>query len=233
MLMGECGVIFDLDGTLIASEGVYLRAWKAAARELGVKMTAGLYAEFVGLNRADTIARLGEVWASCSLAGRFVDLSQLRYDQMVREEGHRLRPGVKTLVEFLASRRMRMAVATSSHRRLALETLGETGLSAYFSAVVGGDEVVRGKPHPESYLEAASGIGVPSMNCVAFEDSAAGVRAALDAGMTVVWIPELAVGASPDDARVRTYPDHAGAIAFFAVRAGPAPNGPDAFGFSA
>lgn len=68
MLMGERGVIFDLDGTLIASEGVYLRAWEAAARELGVEMTAGLYAEFVSLNRADTIVRLGEVLASCSLA---------------------------------------------------------------------------------------------------------------------------------------------------------------------
>jgi HAD superfamily hydrolase (TIGR01509 family) len=233
MPMSARGVIFDLDGTLIASEGVYLRAWKEAARELCVQMTDELYAGFVGLNRADTVALLGEIWASQGLAGQFVDLSQDRYDQLVREEGHQLRPGVKVLVEFLASRRMRMAVATSSHRRLALQTLEETGLNSFFAAVVGGDEVARGKPHPEIYREAASRIGAPSMDCVAFEDSAAGVRAALDAGMSVVWIPELGVGASPDDPKVHRYPDHAVAIAFFAERSGPAPNSPDAFGFSA
>jgi len=220
MLMNERGVIFDLDGTLVASEGIYLRAWKAAAGELGFQMTEELYVEFIGLNRMDTIARLGKVWASCRLAEQFVDLSQARYDRLVREEGHRLRPGVRALVEFLASQRMRMAVATSSHRQLALDTLSETGLDSYFAAVAAGDEVERGKPDPEIYLLAAARIGVPPTHCVAFEDSFAGTRAALDAGMTVVWIPELGEGLFPPDPTVLTYANHAEATALFAQRPG-------------
>lgn len=113
-----------------------------------------------------------------------------------------------------------MAVATSSSRELALETLDETGLSAFFAAVVAGDEVERGKPHPEIYLSAASRIGVPPAHCVAFEDSSAGTRAALDAGMNVVWIPELGDGFPRPDPRVLTYRDHADAIAFFVPRPG-------------
>lgn len=214
--MNQTGVIFDLDGTLIASETIYLRAWKATARDIGVQLTDALYVEFIGLNRADTISRLGKIWGSVRQAEQFVDLSQVHYECLVRLEGHRLRPGVKTLLEQLASKKIRMAVATSSHRRLALETLQATGLAHFFAAVVAGDEVERGKPHPEIFLAAAFRMGVPPEHCVAFEDSFAGTRAALDAGMTVVWIPELGDGLFLPDSRVLTYANHADAAALFA-----------------
>jgi HAD superfamily hydrolase (TIGR01509 family) len=185
---------------------------------MGVELTDALYAGFIGLNRMDTVTRLGEIWASSCVAAQFVDLSQTHYDRLVHDEGHQLRSGVTTLLEFLKARRLRMAVATSSHRSLALKTLEDTGLSYYFAAVVAGDEVERGKPHPEIYLTAASRIGVPSAHCVAFEDSVAGARAALDAGMTVVWIPELGDGLSSPDPKVLRYRDHAAATALFAQK---------------
>lgn len=197
-------VIFDLDGTLIASETVYLRAWRAAAHELGEAMTNELYVRVMGLNHADSIARLGQEWSSQARAEEFVNLSEWHYARMVEMEGHRVRPGVLELLDALESRGRRLAVATSTRRHLAEETLAAIGLEKRFNKLVAGDEVVRGKPDPEIYFLAAKRLGVSPIRCLVFEDSPAGVQAALVAGMTVIAVPELPLSASMFDGRVLT-----------------------------
>jgi HAD superfamily hydrolase (TIGR01509 family) len=155
------GVIFDLDGTLVASESTYLRAWYQAAETVGRGMDDALYARLMGLNRADTIRQLGEIWAAPALAQRFVDESQRVYDSLVAGEGHLVRPGVLELLDHLASRGLPLAVATSSHRQLAKDTLVAADLAKYFQSLAAGDEVTQGKPAPDIYLLAAARLGVP------------------------------------------------------------------------
>ncbi len=215
--MSCSGVIFDLDGTLIASERKYLRAWHQAARDTGVKMTNELYVGLMGLNRIDTIIRLMGIWASSSKATCFVDESQRQYDRLVAVEGHVLRPGITILLDHLAAKNRPLAVATSCHRRLALQTLRDTGLARYFKAVVTGDEVEHGKPDPEIYLSAAAKLGIEARHCVAFEDSYLGTTSALGAGMKVVFNPELENGSSEltKNAQVFRYSNHAEAVELF------------------
>lgn len=213
--MSLAGVIFDLDGTLVASETTYLRAWRLAAEEHGRVMDDALYARLMGLNRADTIRILGDFWAAPGLAEKFVDDSQQHYDRLVAEEGHTVRPGVRELLDHLASRRLPLAVATSSHRQLAEDTLGATGLAKYFRALAAGDEVTQGKPAPEIYELAASRLGVPPARCAAVEDSVAGATAAIAAGMAVVLVPELQMAGSPPVRVAGHYADHHAAIGFF------------------
>ncbi|QCC78702.1 HAD family phosphatase [Nocardioides daphniae] len=98
------------------------------------------------------------------------------------------RPGARELLAELAASGVPCALVTMSYRSLVdpvLEALGDQG----FSAVVTGDVVSRGKPHPEPYLKAAAGLGVAPEACVAIEDSDTGARSAAAAGCTVLCVP--------------------------------------------
>jgi len=215
--MSYSGVIFDLDGTLIKSELNYLRAWRRAAYKTGVKVSFDLYVGLMGLNRIDTIIKLTGIWRSSSKATCFVDESQRQYDRFVAAEGHILRPGIETLLDHLVAKNRPLAVATSCHRSLALQTLRDTGLARYFKSVVAGDEVTHGKPDPEIYLSAAESLGIEARNCLAFEDSSQGTTSALRAGMKVVLIPELENDTSEltKISDVVRYANHAEAIELF------------------
>jgi HAD superfamily hydrolase (TIGR01509 family) len=97
-------------------------------------------------------------------------------------------PGAVEAVESLA-RRFRLGLASSSNRPLIDAVLAHAGLEDLFEVTVSSEEVPRGKPAPDVYLEAARRLGVPPSRCAAVEDSANGIRAATAAGMSVIAIP--------------------------------------------
>lgn len=216
--MNPEGVIFDLDGTLVASERIYRDAWRQAAREMGIELTDEAYARLIGLNRHDTIVQLAGIWAGRTHAESFVDLSQRHYDAMVAKQGHVVRSGVRPLLDHLARQKLPLAVATSSARQLALDTLAAVNLAGYFPVVIAGDEVALGKPHPGIYLEAAARLGCNPAGCVAFEDSVTGATAALRAGLQVVLVPEIRSPAHAQLAAVTHLDDHMAAINLFPPR---------------
>lgn len=189
--------IFDLDGTLISSERTYLHAWQAAAKECRRDLSRALYLRLIGLNAASTITALASVWKSSAEATRFVEKADQHYARLVKLRGHAIRPGIVPLLKRLAALRFRLAVATSSARKLAADTLAATGLAQYFDSLVGGDEIKRGKPSPEIYLCAAARLKTAPTSCVAFEDSTAGLAAATSAGMFTIVVPELAKPVMP------------------------------------
>lgn len=207
--------IFDMDGTLIASEIYYLQSWRDAARELGRPMTDALYAQMLGWNEPDTIAGLAEIWASRADAEQFIRSADRHYRRIARESGHVVRPGVLELIDTLGRRGLKLAVATSTARQLAIETLDVAGLLAHFPVVVGGDEIRRGKPDPEIFLLAASRLGVDPAACVVFEDSQAGTRAAATAGMDVILVPEILAPSTPTPHAWRTFNSHHEALTLF------------------
>jgi beta-phosphoglucomutase-like phosphatase (HAD superfamily) len=85
----------------------------------------------------------------------------------------------------------RLALASSSNRRVIESVLTTSGLDRYFEAVVSSEEVARGKPAPDAFVEAARQLGIPPARCAAVEDSGNGIRAAHAAGMRVVAVPNL------------------------------------------
>jgi HAD superfamily hydrolase (TIGR01509 family) len=99
--------------------------------------------------------------------------------------------GAVAAVERLAAR-YRLALASSSNRALIDAVLELAGLARYFQVTVSSEEVARGKPAPDVYLEAARRLGVEPARCAAVEDSHAGIRAAQAAGMRVIAIPNAA-----------------------------------------
>jgi HAD superfamily hydrolase (TIGR01509 family) len=113
------------------------------------------------------------------------------FEEYVDKHGVPLKPGVTELLGDLSARNVPLAVATSTRRIRARELLQQTGLAAYFRALVGGDEVPRGKPAPDIYLEAVRRLGINPKVSFALEDSHAGVRAAHAAGLNVLMVPDL------------------------------------------
>jgi len=98
-------------------------------------------------------------------------------------------PGAGETVRRLADDGYRLAVASSSNRELIDAVLRRLELAALFEATVSSEEVGRGKPAPDVYLEAARRLDVPASRCAAVEDSASGIRAAREAGMRVIAYP--------------------------------------------
>jgi HAD superfamily hydrolase (TIGR01509 family) len=113
------------------------------------------------------------------------------YDAIVEREGVALKAGVHEVLDWLDEASLPRAVATSTRRVRAQAKLATAGLLGRIDALVGGDEVPRGKPAPDLPLEAARRLAVAPQACVVLEDSVPGVQAALAAGMTVFMVPDL------------------------------------------
>ena len=110
--------------------------------------------------------------------------------QTVERRGIELKPGLIEMLDFVEQQRLTAALATSSEAEYADLTLRRSGLLDRFAVVVSGDRVTRGKPAPDIYLEAARQLAVSPADCVAFEDSEAGIRAVAAAGMMGILVPD-------------------------------------------
>ncbi len=186
-------VVFDMDGLMLDTEPLYKRAWQAAGVELGYTITDELYVTLIGRPNREGERILLEGLGEDFPLEPFRDLWHHRWIDIVTREGIPVKPGLVDLLNALDERKVPRAIATSSgpsYVQLSLET---TGLASRFSTVVTGDQVSRGKPAPDIFLEAARRLDVPPTECVAFEDSEAGITAAAAAGMAVFAIPDLKI----------------------------------------
>lgn len=194
-------VIFDMDGLLLDSERVALRFFEQAATELGAPWSAEVGLSMVGLNSRDSngliLKAFGDDFPIDALRERFGEL----YEAAIAAGDIPLKPYVRELLDHLEAARIPCAVATSTRRTRAEAKLARVHLLPRFQALACGDEVSRGKPAPDIYELAARRIGVEPRDCLALEDSNAGIRAAVSASMAAVMVPDLL----RPDADIRRY----------------------------
>jgi HAD superfamily hydrolase (TIGR01509 family) len=180
-------VIFDLDGVLIDSEPV----WEQARREYVARHHGRWQPDsqdrLMGMSTPEWAAYLsGELGVERPpevVAEEVVELVGERYGEQPP-----LLPGAVAAVRRLGAR-WRLGLASSSPPRLIDLVLSKAGLDELFEVRVSTEEVGRGKPAPDVYLEAAARLGEPPAACVAVEDSSNGVRSAAAAGMRVIAVP--------------------------------------------
>ena len=180
-------VVFDLDGLLIETEEIWDEVREALVRERGGRWTDSAQRDMMGMSSSEWSRYLHE---ELGLEESPEELNRLVVERMA--ERYRanlpLLPGAVDAVKRLAAR-WPLAVASSSNRPLIDLVLELSGLAPCFRATVSSEEVARGKPAPDVYLEAARRLGVAPGDCAAVEDSESGIRAAKAAGMRVVAIP--------------------------------------------
>lgn len=188
-------VIFDLDGVLMDSE----QLWNQAKEDL-VRCTGGRWREdapqaMMGMSSPEWAAYLRSE-LGVALDQDAINRAVVRRMEELYRERLPLLPGAVEGVRALA-RRWPLGLASSSNREIIDLVLGLAGLAQTFSATVSSEEVKRGKPAPDVYLEAARRLGVDPGQCVAVEDSSNGLRSADAAGMTVIAVPNAHY--PPDD----------------------------------
>jgi HAD superfamily hydrolase (TIGR01509 family) len=182
-------VIFDMDGLMIDSERVSLACWSQAARELALPFTDDFWLGMVGLGDRDCEQRLRQHTDADAVAALFARCHDL-YEERT-QQGLPLRPGIVEILQLLQAHGIPRAVATSTRQPRASRKLAATGLLAYFDHVVTSSDVAHPKPAPDIYLLAAQKLGKDPARCLALEDSPAGIRAAVGAGMTAIQVPDL------------------------------------------
>jgi HAD superfamily hydrolase (TIGR01509 family) len=180
-------VAFDMDGVLIDSEPVWAAAREQFARESGGRWEPDTQERMMGMSSPEWSRfmheELGVPIAPAEISASVVERLASRYREHVP-----LLPHAREAVERLAER-WPLAVASSSNRPLLDLVLELAGLSHLFRVTVSSEEVPRGKPAPDVYLEAARRLGVEPASCAAIEDSTNGILAAAAAGMPVIAIP--------------------------------------------
>ncbi len=186
-------LIFDLDGLLIDSEPTWFVVEGSFLAELGHTWTREDADSCMGQGTPNTL----RIWQQ--RFGVKVDIArdtELIVDRMIaRASEMPLKPGARELVSSARAAGLRLAVASSSPRRLIEAVLRATKLDRSMDAVVSGQEVPRGKPAPDVFLRAAELLGVEPAACVVLEDALAGVKAARAANMRVLAVPTVAADA--------------------------------------
>ena len=180
-------VVFDLDGLLLDTEQVWDEVREALVRERGGRWHDRAQADMMGMSSHEWSRYLHEELGLPEPPEELNRLVVERMDERYRD-GLPVIDGAVHAVRRMAER-WPLGLASSSNRPLIDLALDRMGVADLFHATVSSEEVERGKPAPDVYLEAARRLGVPPERLAAVEDSASGIRAAKAAGLRVVAIP--------------------------------------------
>lgn len=180
-------VIFDLDGVLVDSEQLWNRAKEEYVHATGGQWREDAPEAMIGMSSPEWSAYIRDELGVDRPASEINRAVVLRIEELYRAELPLL-PGAVETVRAM-ERRWPLGLASSSNREIIDLVIEEAGLSGAFVATVSSEEVARGKPSPDVYLEAARRMGVDPHRCVAIEDSANGLRSAHAAGMAAVAVP--------------------------------------------
>ena len=180
-------VVFDMDGLLLDSEQVWDDVRENLVRERGGRWTDRAQADMMGMSSPEWSRYLHE---ELGLPESPEELNAEVVRRMLARYAERLPliDGAVEAVERLAAR-WPLGLASSSNRELIDRALEVSGLGRFFRLTVSSEEVARGKPAPDVYLEAARRLGVDASACAAVEDSRSGILSARAAGMRVLAIP--------------------------------------------
>ena len=196
------GVLFDLDGVLIDTTELHYRVWDEFARRGFTPTREQLLA--TNGRRADETIRL---WLGSSLSDQDVIAitadREMYFNHLLATESVPAVPGAAEFVASLQRAGVPIAVATSATPENARLSLARVQMASKFRVVISAADVAQGKPHPEPYLKAAAGLGVPATACLVIEDSVSGIRAGKAAGAKCLAIattfpPQSLADESPD-----------------------------------
>lgn len=185
-------VIFDLDGTLVDSEPNYHEASRRLLASYGVDgYTWERHADFIGISTEDTLAELRREYRIEAPVAELLDVLNRHYLELARARTE-VFPRMRELVVALRAAGNPLAVASGSSPAAIEAALAGTGLDALIGVTVSAEEVARGKPEPDVFVETARRLGVAAGDCVVLEDAPPGALAAARAGMRCVAVPSVA-----------------------------------------
>ena len=184
------GFLFDLDGVIVDTAVFHFQAWRRLAQKLGGDFTKEQNEQLKGVSRMDSLKKIIE-WTGATVSDEEFQTLMVEknewYLELVQGLGPKdALPGALNFLQTTYDQGIKIALGSASKNApMILEKLGITPL---FTAIIDGNNVVNGKPHPEVFLKGAEALGLEPSECVVFEDSIAGVQAAKAGGMSSVGI---------------------------------------------
>ncbi|MBA2331835.1 MAG: HAD family phosphatase [Actinobacteria bacterium] len=189
-------VVFDLDGVLVDTEQLWDEVRETLVRERGGRWSATAQADMMGMSSSEWSRYLHDELGLAESPAELNDEVVRRMLARYREHLPLLEGAVEAVERIAAA--FRLAVASSSNRPLIEAVLEQAQIAELFETTVSSEEVDRGKPAPDVYLEAARRLDLEPARCAAIEDSSNGLRAAHAAGMWVIAFPNRHYPPDPD-----------------------------------
>lgn len=185
-------IIFDVDGTLLDTERIYIKAWQESGIRHGfpIPMEALMKTRAVNAQVATAVFQeyCGQDFPYETIRNTRVEIAEALIEQESPEKI--CKPHATQVLDQLQKKGYTLAVASSTSHAKTVEHLEHAGLLHYFSVIVGGDMVQNGKPNPDIFLLAAEKAGAKPEECLVVGDSPADVQAAHAAGIPVIQIPD-------------------------------------------
>ena len=191
-------VIFDMDGVILDTEMIYMLAWENLAPEIGIEVqfARDLVLACTGTTSATTKKIMIEMLGSEEKYEKSVELSRQYFQKYINDNGIPVKKYAREILKYLHDNNIPVGLASSTKEATVRQQMRDTGLYDYFDVILGGDNVVNGKPAPDIFLDCAQKLSADPKTCYVIEDSFNGIRAAHAAGMHPIMVPDLR---QPDD----------------------------------
>lgn len=187
------GVIFDMDGVIFDTERIYLDTWTKVFKNHGYDMTKDIYISVMGIGRQNVINKfINHYGNDLPIMQMYKEKDEELY-KFLDENELPIKSGVYELLEYLKENEYKVALATSAKRERAISHLKEAKIEERFNVIVCGDDISNYKPNPEIFLRASDKLGLKPSECIVVEDSPAGLKAAYNAKIRAIHIPDLKV----------------------------------------
>lgn len=189
-------VIFDMDGLMIDTERLTIKIWGKLGKEYGYENINEAAPHTMGLRKDVSKKYFSDHFGKDFPYDEFMGKSGKLSMEYMQTNGVPIRPGLFELLDYLKSKKLLLAVATSTAHERTMFCLNDIGAAKYFNKIVCGEMVEKSKPDPDIYLKTAAAIGVTPAECAVLEDSPNGAAAGVAAGMMTIMVPDIA---APDE----------------------------------
>lgn len=193
--MTKKAFIFDLDGVIVDTAKYHFLAWKKLANSIGVDFTEVQNEQLKGVSRVKSLEKI-LAWGNKSISeDEFMELMALKNDDYLsyieKMDAQEILPDVSKTLDFLTQNNQ--AIALGSASKNARSILQKVNLLHKFHVIVDGNDVTKAKPNPEVFTKAANQLQIKHTDCIVFEDSVAGIKAANIASMVSIGIGDKKV----------------------------------------
>ncbi len=182
-------IIFDLDGTLVDSLPYHHESWRIFFKNNNIEENdfSEIIKEYKGGGTLELMTSVfGDIYTRDELKKMSGD-KEVIFRDIYKSKIYPIE-GLNTFLDNLKENNILLSIGSNAIRKNVLMTIEELGITNYFSSIICGDEVSRGKPDPEMYIKTLSNLKVNKNECIIFEDSIEGIEAARNADIKVIGV---------------------------------------------